>query len=106
MGEGNGQRGLGVGKAVAEGAHGERGTGAGTVIKPFPAGLSFISSRGRVIFLLETIWRERGGRGARKILNRHWSQHNTPRQEQVKTSPCGIPAVGDRPPPLLAPLGS
>lgn len=26
-----------------------------TVIKPFPAGLSFISSRGRVIFLLETI---------------------------------------------------
>lgn len=83
----------------------ESGTGAGTVIKPFPAGLSFISSRGRVIFLLETIWRERGGKGARKTLNRHCSQHNTPSQEQVKTSPCGIPSVGDRPPPLLAPLG-
>lgn len=26
------------------------------MIKPFPAGLSFISSRGLVIFLLETIW--------------------------------------------------
>lgn len=35
------------------------GREAGTVIKPFPAGLSFISSRGLVIFLLETIW---GGR--------------------------------------------
>lgn len=30
--------------------------GGGTVIKPFPAGLSFSSSRGLVIFLLETIW--------------------------------------------------
>ena len=69
----------------------ESSTRAGTVIKPFPAGLSFISSRGRVIFLLETIWRERGRRGARKILNRHCSQHNTPCQEQVKTSPCGFP---------------
>lgn len=38
------------------------GGGAATVIRPFPAGLSFSSSRGRVIFLLETIWggRDRG----------------------------------------------
>lgn len=52
MGEGLGQRRRGA----------ESRKGAGTVIKPFPAGLSFISSRGRVIFLLETIWggRERG----------------------------------------------
>lgn len=97
---------VGPGEGGGGGCPWRAGDGAGTVIKPFPAGLSFISSRGRVIFLLETIWRERGGRGARKILNRHCSQHNTPCQEQVKTSPCGIPAVGDRPPPLLAPLGS
>lgn len=38
--------------------------GVGTVIKPFPAGLSFISSSGRVIFLLETIWGEEGERSS------------------------------------------
>lgn len=42
-----------------------RREGAGTVIKPFPAGLSFISSRGRVIFLLETIWV--GGAGEKRM---------------------------------------
>jgi hypothetical protein len=48
----------GEGAEEAEGGVGSR-EGAGTVIKPFPAGLSFISSRGRVIFLLETIWRQK-----------------------------------------------
>lgn len=38
---------------------------SGTVITPFPAGLSFISSKGLVIFLLETIW---GGRDKRGVL--------------------------------------
>lgn len=61
-------------------AGGVRRGGAGTVIKPFPAGLSFISSRGRVIFLLETIWgreeREELREGWRegKMLNSHHSQ--------------------------------
>lgn len=41
---------------------------SGTVITPFPAGLSFISSRGLVIFLLETIW---GGRGREEHSGRH-----------------------------------
>lgn len=73
--DGGGQR--------AERRGAERREGAGTVIKPFPAGLSFISSRGRVIFLLETIWvgggREENGAAkgwwGGKMLNGHHSEH-------------------------------
>lgn len=59
--------------------------GAGTVIKPFPAGLSFISSRGLVIFLLETIW---GGRDRKESLGRQQRLLGIGQQQDWVTAPC------------------
>lgn len=66
--------------------------GVGTVIKPFPAGLSFISSSGRVIFLLETIWGEKEERSSVRIGKKEkcssGTAHSTPLRARLNLPLC------------------